>query len=677
MQTETLLYILLAGIVALLIALFQYYRKKKSMSKLNMLFSFLRFITVFSVLLLLINPKFDQVTLTTEKANLVIAIDNSSSIKYLNQDMETINFIEKLTSNNELNRRFDLDLYTFGESLKPHDSLNFSENQTNIHNALNQLSQVYKQSTSPTIIITDGNQTYGNDYQFASSYYKQPIYPIILGDTISYIDLKVEQLNVNKYAFLKNKFPIEAILVYNGKEAINSKFIVSDGNSTVYSKTINFSKTNNSSVINFTLPANKIGIKKYKATLTPLLNEKNVNNNSKNFAVEIINQKTKIAIVSDFIHPDLGSIKKSIESNEQRLVSILSLKDIINQITDFQLIILYQPNNKFNQLFSLLDAQNKNRFFIVGTKSDLTYLNSINKFFNFEITNQTENYQAEFNLNFTPFIIEDINFESFPPLSSNYGSVYFSVPYETLIYKTLNGISINEPLLATIESENRREAVLFGENIWKWRAQSYINSKTFNEFDDFIEKIIQYITSDKKKSRLNIDYESFYNGNSNILIKAEFFDKNFVFDTREKLNITVYDKVSEKSNTFPLILKNNNYQVDLSSLPPSEYSFSIKTTNENLSKSGNFEILEYNIEQQFLSADVTKLQHLATNSQGSTFFINNTENLINDLLKDNRYNPIQKSSKNTIPLIDWKFLLAIIALSLGLEWILRKYNGLI
>lgn len=677
MQTETLLYILLAGIVALLIALFQYYRKKKSMSKLNMLFSFLRFITVFSVLLLLINPKFDQVTLTTEKANLVIAIDNSSSIKYLNQDMETINFIEKLTSNNELNRRFDLDLYTFGESLKPHDSLNFSENQTNIHNALNQLSQVYKQSTSPTIIITDGNQTYGNDYQFASSYYKQPIYPIILGDTISYIDLKVEQLNVNKYAFLKNKFPIEAILVYNGKEAINSKFIVSDGNSTVYSKTINFSKTNNSSVINFTLPANKIGIKKYKATLTPLLNEKNVNNNSKNFAVEIINQKTKIAIVSDFIHPDLGSIKKSIESNEQRLVSILSLKDIINQITDFQLIILYQPNNKFNQLFSLLDAQNKNRFFIVGTKSDLTYLNSINKFFNFEITNQTENYQAELNLNFTPFIIEDINFESFPPLSSNYGSVYFSVPYETLIYKTLNGISINEPLLATIESENRREAVLFGENIWKWRAQSYINSKSFNEFDDFIGKIIQYITSDKKKSRLNIDYESFYNGNSNILIKAEFFDKNFVFDTREKLNITVYDKVSEKSNTFPLILKNNNYQVDLSSLPPSEYSFSIKTTNENLSKSGNFEILEYNIEQQFLSADVTKLQHLATNSQGSTFFINNTENLINDLLKDNRYNPIQKSSKNTIPLIDWKFLLAIIALSLGLEWILRKYNGLI
>ncbi|WP_245794757.1 vWA domain-containing protein [Flaviramulus basaltis] len=647
------------------------------MSKLNMLFSFLRFISVFSVLLLLINPRFEKISLSVEKPNLVIAVDNSSSIKHLKQDKKTTEFIQKLSNNNDLKNKFNLEFYTFGESLKALDSLTFIEKQTNIYSAFSQLTQVFKQTTSPTLLITDGNQTYGNDYQFITSTYNQPIYPIVLGDTITHTDLKIEQLNVNKYAYLKNKFPVEAILVYNGSDNINTNFVVTKGNTTVYSKAVNFTKSINSKVINFTLPANSIGVSNFKATLMPLENEKNTINNSKNFAVEVINQKTKIAIVSNFAHPDLGALKKGIESNEQRSVFFLNPKESINQINDFQLFVLYQPNDSFKSLFKILEEQNRNKFVVIGAKTDLYFINSLNTSYDFEITNQTENYQAELNINYSPFLIDDINFESFPPLESNYGSVIFSVPFQTILNKTINRISTNEPLLATFEKNRNREAVLFGENIWKWRAQSFINSKSFNEFDNFIGKLIQYLASNKQKSRLNIDYESFYNGSSNIVIKAEFLDKNYVFDTRETLNITVVDNISKEQKTFPLILKNNNYQVDLSSLPPSEYSFIIKATNENLSKSGSFQILEYNVEQQFLSANVTKLQKLATNSQGDTYFIDHTDELVNTLLNDNRYTPIQKSSKNTIPLIDWKYLLAIIALSLGIEWFLRKYNGLI
>ena len=100
-------------------------------------------------------------------------------------------------------------------------------------------------------------------------------------------------------------------------------------------------------------------------------------------------------------------------------------------------------------------------------------------------------------------------------------------------------------------------------------------------------------------------------------------------------------------------------------------------TNENISKSGELKILDYNVEQQFLNANVTKLQKLATNSLGTSYFIDDTNALINDLINDSRFVTIQKSSKNVVPLIDWKFLLAIIAFSLSAEWFIRKYNGLI
>ena len=84
---------------------------------------------------------------------------------------------------------------------------------------------------------------------------------------------------------------------------------------------------------------------------------------------------------------------------------------------------------------------------------------------------------------------------------------------------------LETPLLATFEINSRREAVLFGENIWQWRAQSYMNNTSFNEFDNFIGKLVQYLASNRQKSRrLNVDYESFYNGSQSImLVKAEVF----------------------------------------------------------------------------------------------------------------------------------------------------------
>ena len=675
MQIETLIYIILVGIVAILLALFQYIFKKKSMSKLNMLFAFFRFLSIFSILLLLINPKFEQEQIIVEKPNLVLAIDNSSSIKHLNQSENAKNVFLKLTKNKSLNEKFNISTYCFGNTLIASDSLSFSDSQTNINEALDQLAQIYNQKTAPIILISDGNQTYGND--FAHNSIKQPIYPIILGDTTVYKDLKIQQLNVNRYAYLKNRFPVEAILVYDGIDYVNSQFIITNGKATVYSEFISFSKDLNSKVINFTLPANSVGVSSYKAFILPIDGEKNIINNYKNFAVEIIDQKTKIAIVSDFSHPDLGALKKSIEANEQRSVTILNSKEIINEINEFQLIIIYQPNNKFKDLYAILERDNKNRFVIIGPKSDLYFINQSNSNYTFQITNQTEDYQALLNYNYSPFLVNNIDFQSFPPLKSDFGSIKFNVLYDVVLNKTVNGISTNEPLLLTFETNGRREGVLFGENIWQWRAHSYINNKSFNPFDDFVGKLIQYLASNTRKSRLNIDYNSFYNGSDNVIIKAELFDKNYLFDDRETLIITLKDENSKEEKSFPLILKNNNYQVDLSSLAASTYNFTIRATNENVSKSGSFQILEYDVEQQFLNANVTKLKQIATKSNGKEYFLSASDNLINDLLIDNRFASIQKSNKNTIPLIDWKYLLGIIVFCLSTEWFLRKYNGLI
>ena len=62
MQTETIIYIIIAAITALLLALFQYIYKSKLKSNLRYILAILRTISFFAIILLLINPKFESIT---------------------------------------------------------------------------------------------------------------------------------------------------------------------------------------------------------------------------------------------------------------------------------------------------------------------------------------------------------------------------------------------------------------------------------------------------------------------------------------------------------------------------------------------------------------------------------------------------------------------------------------
>ncbi|GAA0722745.1 hypothetical protein GCM10009430_25440 [Aquimarina litoralis] len=676
MQIHSIGLIIAAGIIALIISIFQYTYKAKNRTKKHLFFALLRFLSVFTLLILLINPTFRKKSSYIEKPSLIIAVDNSSSIKHLSQNKQVIELVDKFQNSEELQDRFNVKFYTFSDRLEDTLNLKFDKKQTNISNALGNLDQIYKNSNAPTVLITDGNQTYGGDYQFSSRTYKQQVFPVIAGDTIKVADTKIQQLNVNRYSYLKNRFPVEVILTYSGVDNVSTKFEIKSGKNTIYSQPVSFSKDNNSEIITLTLGASKAGVLQYTARLVPLENEKNVINNNKDFAVEVIDQKTNILLVSDMTHPDLGAIKKSVESNERRSITILKPAEV-QDIEDYQLIILYQPNTRFSSVYKKITDVKKNHFTITGSKTDWVFLNKVQDLYKQEITRQTEYYLPRFNNNYGTFLLEDIGFGGYPPLVGTFGEIAINSSYDVILHRNISNINTEEPLLATVEDNGTREAVLFGEGIWRWRAQSYLDTKSFETFDEFFSKLVQYLASNKKKSRLNTIAESFYYGNSSIKIKAEYFTRNYEFDNRGNLSISLKNKDTEQSQTIPMLLKNNSYEVDLSSLSSGNYDYTVSVIGENISRSGSFSILDYNVEQQLLNADVTKLTQVATNTNGKAYFMNQDDILIQDLVADERYKAVQKSKENIVSLIDWKYLLAILIALLSIEWFMRKYNGLI
>lgn len=651
--------------------------KTKYNRTLKWLFGVLRFATLFSILLLIINPKFVSETFTNEKPKLPILLDNSASVSELNQAEMVNSLLASLKENQPLNEKFDLSFFSFGSVFTNLDSLTFTEKNTNISKALASVDELFKNEIAPTLLITDGNQTLGNDYEFVGSVLKNQVYPVIIGDSTKYTDLKIELLNTNRYAFLKNQFPVETILVYSGTNPVNSQFIVKQGNSIIYKENVSFSSIDNTKTISFTIPASKVGLQKYTAQILPLQAEKNTTNNSKQFAVEVIDQATNVLVVSQITHPDLGAFKKSITSNEQRTVTFKKPSEAISILNDYQLILLYQPNQYFRQVYSEISKLKKNTFVITGLQTDWNFLNSIQKNYIKNVTNQSEDVSGRLNPNYGTFAIDDIGFDNLKPLQTLFGDLEILAPHDVLLEQYIGGIASEFPMLVSMEVDGIRHAIWDAEDLWKWRAQTFLDTGSFEDFDNFFGKIIQYLASNKRRSRLEVTNETFYYNNNSIKISAQYFDQNFVFDSRASLIITLTNTETKEQVDFPMLLKNNFYEIDLSSLPAGAYAYSVAVADESVVRSGGFTILDFNVEQQFLNAEVTKLRRLATSTNGKAFFITETPEMINALLKDNRYQQIQKRAQKVVPLVDWKYLLALIILFLSAEWFIRKYNGLI
>ena len=675
MTLNSALLVVLSFLVAGGLSFFQYYYKAKNKSKLIVFLAFLRFASIFGILVLLINPVITSETLEIVKPPLAVVVDNSSSIVALKAKEKTLEFYKALISNTALQEKFDVQSYQFDSDFQPSNQFDFTGKQTNLDAIAKDLKSINKNGAFPTVVITDGNQTNGNDYVFSFDS-KNKVFPVIVGDTTKILDFKITQLNVNKYAFYKNKFPVEVFLQYSGDKNALANLSISQGNTVLQKQSVSFSPSKQTAIVSLLLPANAIGTQVYKASIFSKEKEINTYNNSKNFAVEVIDQKTNIAIVSVVNHPDIAALKRAIESNSQRKVTVVN-PNKINSLSEYNILILYQPTTEFKKVFDDNKLAGINTFIITGTETDFAFLNQQQEILDFKMSSQKEDYLGSFNSQFNLFATDDIGFENFPPLENAYGKVTVKGAVSVLLSSKIRNIATNAPLLAFVENQGKRSAYLLGENSWKWRMQSHVNSDSFDSYDLFIDKIIQFLASNNSKKSLVVNHESFYNSGDAIEISAQYFNKNYEFDEKARLSIAIENTKTKQTKNYDLLKSNTTYKVNLDGLVAGNYNFKVTELNSKTTYSSQFEILDFDIEKQFVNPNVDKLEQLAQNTNGQVFYSDQLKKVTEVLLADETYQSIQKSNRTRSPLIDWYWMLVLIVIFLATEWFARKYNGLL
>ena len=673
MEKYSAIWFFIAFVLSGSLGYYQYYYRVKKLTKVSFLLVIIRSLVFFLLMLVLLNPSITKESIINQKAKLSVLVDNSSSITFFKKDSLVHAILQNFKTHKKLNKRFDINYYSFGNLFQQSDSFSFDENQTDISMPLERISKIQKNASNAIVLLSDGNQTIGNDYQYTSI--KDPVFPVVIGDTTKYQDVKIAQINVNRYSFINNQFPVESILQYEGTQTIKLRYSLENNGKIIFSERINFSEKNNSHILKTFIKASKEGTNFFTSKIEYLENEKNVVNNSKNFSVEVIDKQSEILIVSSFYHPDLGALKKAIESDKQRKVTIRIVDNKNIQLNNYQLVVLYQPNNKFNIIIDQLNSNKSSFMLITGSKTDWLFLNNKSLGINKKNINQLENYSARFYNGFLNFSQKNIGFENLPPLIDYYGETTVSIPHQTLLYQSINGFSSQNPLLATANHNNQKKVFLFGEGLWKWRSSSFLKNDSFQYFDEFIGNLVQYASNKKIRNRLDLDINSFYNANSSIQIGAFYVDENYQFDDRATILFTIKNKNSKKKQTFPFSLSGSSYQLELTSLEAGEYEYTIEVDGRNISKKGIFKVNEFLVEEQFTNANSYKLELLAQKTAGKLYFEDKYRLVIDDLTNDTRFSTIQKSKKTIDKLVNWQWLMLLIIGLLSLEWFIRKYIG--
>ncbi len=669
-------FFILVGIVlvAVGISYYHYLYKAKSKSKTILFLAFLRFCSVFILLLLLWNPLVTATKYEEYKTPLPIIFDNSSSISELKAGEQAQDLYNQLQASKELSSKYAIQYLGVDAECAPLSGLNFTGKQSRLDQAGKQLTLLYRNQSYPSIFITDGNQTAGNDFVYSFDP-TNPIYPVVLGDTISYFDIKIDQVQANKYAFYQNKFPVEVQLSYNGTQSCTTQLKLMQANKIIHTETVTLQPNQAAQLVSFLVPANALGAQLYQVVVQSAKPEKNSVNNSKKIIVDVLDQRRTIAIVSTSNHPDIAALKRAIEHNGQSKVELVKPADV-KSIADYAVVVLYQPTTRFTALFADIKRSKTPYMVVTGMQTDFAFLNQQQSDLTCKMSTQAEEFLPKYTDQFTLFAADDLGFDQFPPLQNPFGTTSVSASTMVLLGAKIQGVDTQQPLLC-FGGGVVRSAYLLGENSWKWRMQYHVQNQSYDKYDVFVDKIIQYLASTGSRKSLVVSHERFYNAGEELGITAQYFTKNFEFDENAKLQLQCINTKTKTTQTLEMLKQASYFKANLEGLAAGNYSFSIKETRSNTTYNGSFEVLDFQIEKQFVNPNRNQLLQLAVQTKGQLYYPAQLNQLIDKLLKDPNYQMIQKEITQKTPVLDWVYLLIFLVFTFALEWFVRKYNGLL
>jgi len=679
---------LLAG--AALAALLYYSRPDPNISKkLRLLLATLRGLGIALLCFLLLSPFLKLNRTQTQKPAVVLLQDNSLSIHQHWAGTDSATYVQQWQNlKKKLAADYEVADYNFGRTLEEGDTLNFREPVTNMDEALDEITGRYAQQDNAAIILaSDGIFNEGADPAYRNYPFAGSLYTMALGDTTLQKDSRIAQSLYNKLVSLGDRFTLKTELMATGLGGESSTFSIYHHNTgqTVFSKSVSYQGNRSSTSTEAVLDAPKAGLQHYTLSLQPSGNETNTANNKMEVFVEVTEQKQRILIAAASPHPDIAAIKAALSVNRQNEITIKTGDEIPGNVAGYDLVIAHQlpaVNQPAAGMFLSVKQTATPVWFITGLQSQLSLLNNLQQAASFiNVRGMSNDAFAQLNPNFSYFTMpagSAADLAKLPPLTSPFAEIRAGGGSQVLMTQRIGNVATQNPMFVLQLQGNQRVGVLAGEGLWRWRMHDYLQHQNYQLTNDLVQKTVQLLAARKDQRKFRVTpAKTVFTDVEPVILNGELYNDNNELINTPQATITLRDS-SGKTYPYDLIKTEAAYTVNTGALASGNYTFEASTSlaGKKLTASGAFTVMHTEPELLQTTANHRLLYQLSQQYNGQLFYPNQFDQLYEAITKNPKLKSILKTQKESMPLIDWKWLFVLLVLLFGTEWLLRKRNGL-
>lgn len=635
----------------------------------NRVLGFLRFLGVFLVLLLLLDPSVWRIIRVPEKAVVALAIDNSESV--LARGLDSAAFFQRMEKiKQELSQEgLDVQLLTLSGS----DSVTFNEHTTDLSKLMVRVEdRLEDQHLASIVLFSDGIYNRGQSPLYKD--YLQPVYTVGMGDTIAPSDISISRTKYNKVAFKGNDSPVLVEVSQSGYDQEKVKVLLQENGETLLSQEVRMSKAVQE--VEFLLPLGEEGLRHFTIAIQPLAGESTLQNNNAEVFMDVIDGKEKVLIVARAPHPDVKAINQSLVATDNYEVTTYFPTISKKQPSEPYDVVIYHGVLPQEVSFSLIGDAGV--WYIINNETSLRMLSNEASFLTISKKgSRPDKVAGAFNRSFTKFKVDETAiFEEFPPLEVPFGDYQLAGAAEVLLYQKLGNVVTGKPLMALNDDGTQKQAILVGQDIWRWKLQEAAINDRSQQFDQFVTKTIQYLSvqNDKKQFRC-APRSTTFSDVSPVLFDVEVYNDIYerIYGSAVELSIVDQDGTT---SSFDFVDAKFSAGLKVPRLSSGIYSYEAKTRigDKMFKESGEFLVQEVKPEYSNLTADHQLLRNLAQKTNGAFMPYAGVEAL-SDLIAEQDFKPVLRTEETEYPLKkSIAFWLVVLSL-FSAEWFLRKYWG--
>lgn len=684
-------YLFLCGIIALLYAVFMYYRDSRWAEKsiaIPWLLGISRAIVVFILAILLLSPFLTYYEEEIEQPVILVAYDDSESMSLSEDSLlrQLLQFQEKLP---EQLADYELVEVAFGDQAESFDSLTFSQSRTNISSVLEYIKNEWGgRNVGALILVTDGIYNVGKNPLYAASGLKAPIFSIPMGDTTARKDVSISDVFHNDIAYLNDKFVIQVDLSaqeLRSESTALQLFQNKNGNrERIETQSIEISNDDFFKTFEFTIDADRAGVQEYNLVATAVDGETTTENNRKTFYIDVIDAQQKILIVGGAPHPDLTALKYMLSENQNYEIDVVLSDATSVQLEAYDLLILHQiPFQKRKPQFvnSLLNSELP-KLYVTGLQTHFKDFNSAQN--GIRIQPQRGGFNAvepAYEKNFNAFTFPEESasaLDNYPPLETIFGEFDALSGTQTIFHQKIGDVVTKYPLVALGRTTgDRRAAYILGEGIWRWRLFEFGIQQSSTPAQELIQQVVQYISvTDDKRRFVTKSSQKIYDENERINIRAEFYNENYELLNSPDAFLKVESEDGDQYD-YTFGKERNFYQLDLGFLPAGNYSYtsSLNWNGERFTHAGKFVVDEIQMELFRTRANHNLLHLLAEQSGGSVFSLGASDKIAEQVKSSGSADPVLYSRPVTRSLIHLQWVFWLLIALLSMEWFFRRWLG--